>query len=85
MKKRITFKEFLENRPLLQKGDVLEVIREDGKIIATIEGREQEPASREYAFRDLEIGPRPEELTIDPAELIIEEREYERSGKKHGF
>ena len=38
-----------------------------------------------YPFRNFDFGTRPANLTTDPAELIIEERERERSGKKHGL
>lgn len=38
-----------------------------------------------YPFRDFDFGPRPAGLKMDPAELIIEERERERSGKKYGL
>lgn len=85
MKKRITFKEFLKERPLLEKGDVLEVIDEEGKIMLTIEPQEIPPNVVEYPFRDIDFGPRPKNLKTDPAQMIVDERDYERSGKKHGF
>ena len=85
MKKRITFSEFLKKRPLLETGDVLEVLDEEGKILVTIEPHEIPPNVVEYPFRGIDFGPRPENLTTDPAQIVIDEREYERSGKKHGF
>jgi antitoxin (DNA-binding transcriptional repressor) of toxin-antitoxin stability system len=39
----------------------------------------------QYPFRDFNFGERPKGLHSDPADIIIEEREYERSGKKLGF
>lgn len=38
-----------------------------------------------YPFRDLEIAPLEKPLGVDPVEMLIEERERERSGKKYGL
>ena len=59
-------------------------IYEDGKAIAEITPPPVVSRGTRYPFRDFEFGKRPTNLKSDPAELIIEEREYERSGKKFG-
>jgi len=33
-------------------------------------------------FQDVDVGPRPKSLTSDPAQIIIDERNYERSEKR---
>jgi hypothetical protein len=38
-----------------------------------------------FPFRGFDFGSRPKNLKTDPAALIIEERERERSGKKYGL
>lgn len=38
-----------------------------------------------FPFRDFDWGPRPKGLDIDPAQVIIDERDRERSLKKYGL
>ncbi len=38
-----------------------------------------------FPFRGFDPGPRPKNLTVDPVEMLIEEREWERSNKKYGL
>lgn len=66
----------------IEKGETVTITRE-GKVFATAS-----PAGRggyrgmPYPFRGFDFGPRPKNLRTDPAQLIIEERERERSEKK---
>lgn len=64
------------------------------EIIAEVEGGERVTIVRErtaaneaprkhFAFGDFDFGERPKNLRVDPAALIIEERERERSGEKY--
>jgi antitoxin (DNA-binding transcriptional repressor) of toxin-antitoxin stability system len=70
----------------VRKGTTIEVVN-DGKKIATIT-----PAPKPLRIvdpgpgkrvGDWDPGPRPKNLKTDPAEMIIEERERERSGQKY--
>jgi antitoxin (DNA-binding transcriptional repressor) of toxin-antitoxin stability system len=89
MSKELTVEELREKPDALidaiDKGETVTITR-DGKQIATTN-----PVLRTgyrgmpYPFRDFDWGPRPKMLDIDPAEIIIEERERERSGKKYGL
>ena len=67
----------------VRKGTRLEVV-EDGGLVATIlpplNVDDPGPGKR---FGDFEPGPRPKNLRTDPAEMIIAERERERSGEKY--
>jgi antitoxin (DNA-binding transcriptional repressor) of toxin-antitoxin stability system len=56
----------------VRKGTRIEVVADDG-IVATIIP----------PLRFFDPGPRPKNLTTDPAEMIIAERERERSGEKY--
>jgi antitoxin (DNA-binding transcriptional repressor) of toxin-antitoxin stability system len=66
-------------------GEPIAVMR-DGQTIATLQ-----PAvtiiqrGTPYPFRDLKITPLKKPLGIDPIEGLLEEREYDRSGKKYGL
>ncbi len=68
----------------VKQGETLTIV-EDGKAIATIA-----PALTfvhrgvPYPFRGFDPGP-PLNLGDKAVEMLIEERERERSGKKHGF
>ena len=59
-------------------------VTDEGREIATIRAKIVRRGVQ-YPFRNLNITPLSKKLNFDPADLIIEEREYERSGKKHGF
>ena len=88
MSKQVTVEELAahlrEHIAEVQRGETLEIV-DDGRAIAIIR-----PAiviaqrGVPYPFRDFDPGPPLEGLTIDPVDLLIEEREYERSGKKYG-
>jgi hypothetical protein len=88
MSKQVTVEELAahlrEHIAEVQRGETID-ITEDGRTIAIIRPA-MVIAQRgvPYPFRDFDFGPRPEGLKIDAADLIIEEREYERSGKKYG-
>lgn len=66
----------------VKSGETLTIV-EEGKPIATIAPTIIRRGVR-YPFRDFSFGERPRNLRSDPAEIIIEEREHERSGKKYG-
>jgi prevent-host-death family protein len=85
MSKELTVEELRKNADELiaaiEQGESVTITRE-GKPFATLT-----PASRgyqgvPYPFRNFDFGPRPKNLRTDPAQLIIEERERERSEKK---
>jgi antitoxin (DNA-binding transcriptional repressor) of toxin-antitoxin stability system len=86
MSKEVTVEELREKLDELlaavESGESV-TITKDGRSIAeftTTAGTSGVP----YPFRNFDFGP-PLNLGIDPAQIIIDEREYERSGKKHGF
>lgn len=62
----------------LERGESVTITRE-GKEIATAEPAIVQKGVR-FPFRDFDFGPRPKNLRSDPAQLIIDERERERSG-----
>lgn len=67
----------------VKAGETLTIV-EEGKHVATISPTSVGRGVR-YPFRDFDPGPRPKNLKTDAAELLIEERERERSGKKYGL
>lgn len=56
------------------RGDVINVTK-DGLVVATIAPPPRQPGGR---LRDFVPGPRPTSLTVDPAALVLEERERGR-------
>lgn len=85
MNKTVTVEE-LRERPdalieAIEEGEPVTIMRE-GKPLATFTPTARGYRGVPYPFRDFDFGPRPKNLTSDPAQLIIEERERERSGKK---
>jgi antitoxin (DNA-binding transcriptional repressor) of toxin-antitoxin stability system len=86
MSKTVTVEE-LREKPnelieALEKGETVTLTRE-GKEFATISPTLQSGyRGVPYPFRDFDFGPRPKNLRTDPAQLIVEERERERSEKK---
>ena len=86
MSKTITVEELAanlkEHLAEAQEGETL-TITQEGRAIVRIE-----PAlkivnkGKRFPFRDFDPGPRPKNLTTDPAQIIIDEREYERNEKK---
>ena len=89
MSKELTVEELRQNLDEVlaevESGSRVTVVR-DGKVIATFSpvGRPTiVQRGKPYPLRDFDWGPRPKNLKTDPAELIIEERERERSGKKY--
>lgn len=86
MSKELTVEELRERADELidaiANGETVTLTRE-GKEFATIS-----PTTRTsyrgvpYPFRDFDFGSRPKNLRSDPAQLIIDERERERSEKK---
>jgi antitoxin (DNA-binding transcriptional repressor) of toxin-antitoxin stability system len=78
---------------LLEKPDeLIEAIKDgesfdlmlEGRQVATVNPVKQKRGGVPYPFRDFDFGSRPKGLTSDPAQVIIDERERERSGKKYG-
>ena len=71
----------------VQEGTTIEVVREGGEKIATINPT---PKKKKFVipppgqrFGDIVFTPLSKPLDKDPAEMIIEERERERSGAKY--
>lgn len=90
MSKELTVEE-LRERPdalieAIDEGEPVTITR-DGKEIATTSPVRRGGGYKgvRYPFRDLEITPLKKPLGIDPIEGLLEEREYERSGKKYGL
>ena len=67
----------------IENGESLTITRE-GAPVATVNVTRRRDGVR-YPFRDFDWGPRPKNLDIDPAQVIIDERERERSLKKYGL
>jgi antitoxin (DNA-binding transcriptional repressor) of toxin-antitoxin stability system len=84
MSKELTVEEVLEKPEelisALERGESV-TITKDGKEIATMDARNEQRGVR-FPFRDFDFGPRPKNLRTDPVELIIEERDRERSERK---
>ena len=87
MSKELTVEELREKPEALieamENGETVTITRE-GKQIGSASPTRLHRGVR-FPFRDFDWGPRPKGLTTDPAALIIEERERERSGKKYGL
>lgn len=86
MSKRITVEELAanlrEHLAEVEAGEWLIVVEDEREIAVfkpplTI----RDPGIR-YPFRGIDFGERPKNLKTDPAEIIIEEREHERTEKK---
>jgi antitoxin (DNA-binding transcriptional repressor) of toxin-antitoxin stability system len=86
--KQVTVEELRENVDELiaaiKDGETV-TITDDGRELATVDPVPQGRGGVPYPFRDFDFGSRPKGLTTDPAQLIIDERERERSGKKIGL
>ena len=88
MSKRVTVEELAANLSEhladVKRGESFSVF-EDGNEVATLSpGIASMNRGVRFPFRNLSLNPSPKTLTSDPAAIIIEERELERSGKKHG-
>ena len=85
MSKQVTVKELRENLDELlaevEAGETLTVVK-DGQPIAEFAGTSGTGGVR-HPFRDFDFGSRPKNLKTDAAEIIIAERERERSGLKY--
>jgi len=85
MSKQVTVDELREKLDELiaevESGESLTILR-DGKEVMSLQPM---IVKARYPFRGFDFGPRPKNLKTDPAALIIEERERERSGKKYGL
>ena len=89
MTKRVTVEELRETIESviddIEQGNAIDVVR-DGRTIATIKPAVQiVQRGTPYPFRNLEISPLEKPLPFDPVDWLIQEREYERSGKKYGL
>jgi antitoxin (DNA-binding transcriptional repressor) of toxin-antitoxin stability system len=86
MSKQVTVEELTENirehLAEVRQGETLEII-EDGRTIASMRPTIVQRGVP-FPFREFDPGP-PLNLPVDPVDLLIEEREYERSGKKYGL
>lgn len=84
MSKQVTVKELRENLDELlaevEAGETLTVVK-DGRT----DGLRLVQRGVRFPFRGFDPGPRPKNLTVDPVEMLIEEREWERSNKKYGL
>jgi hypothetical protein len=83
MSKQVTVKELRENLDELlaevESGETLTVVKD------RIDGLRLIQRGVRFPFRGFDPGPRPKNLTVDPVEMLIEEREWERSNKKYGL
>ena len=78
MSKQVTVKELRENLEEL----LAEV--EQGETLTVVKNRHTGTGGVPYPFRNFDPGP-PLNLPVDAVAALIEEREYERSGKKYGL
>jgi hypothetical protein len=84
MSKQVTVEE------LREKLDELLAEVESGETLTVVPARESVgpkivQKGVPFPFRGFDPGPRPKNLTVDPVEMLIEEREWERSNKKYGL
>lgn len=88
MSRELTVNELREKPDVLieaiENGETVTIVR-DGKTIGSVSPSQHPRGGVPYPFRDFDFGSRPKGLLTDPAELIIEERQRERSGKKYGL
>jgi antitoxin (DNA-binding transcriptional repressor) of toxin-antitoxin stability system len=86
MSRQVTVEELREKLDELlaevEAGESVAILK-DGKRIGTIGPTIVQRGVR-FPFRDFDPGP-PLKLPVDPVAALIEEREYERSGKKYGL
>jgi antitoxin (DNA-binding transcriptional repressor) of toxin-antitoxin stability system len=87
MSKTVTLADLAADLPAhvheVKGGETLTIV-ENGQAIATITPTIAVHGVR-YPFRGFDFGPRPAGLKSDPAAVIIDDRERERSGKKYGL
>lgn len=87
MSKELTVEELREKAEELiaaiEDGEPVTILR-DGQTIGTYSPF---PVQRgvKYPFRNLHITPLEKPLDVDVVEILVEERERERSGKKYGL
>ena len=85
MSKRITVEELAanlkEHLAEVVAGESLTIV-EEGQEIARLAPPVIVRRGIRYPFRDFNPGPRPKGLKSDPVEMLIEERERDRSGKR---
>jgi len=87
MSKQVTVEELEEHLHErledVQRGESIS-ITQDGREIAVLQPHQRLRVHRAdpRRFQDVPISPKPKGLDIDPAEIIIQERERERSNKK---
>ena len=83
MSKQVTVKELRENLDELlaevESGETLTVVKDRTNGLRLVQ------RGVRFPFRGFDPGPRPKNLTVDPVEMLIEEREWERSNKKYGL
>lgn len=96
MSKEVTVEELIANPRAfveeVQRGESVRIVEGD-KTLASVEPVHEDPDSAmyrahegvPYPFRDFDPGPPIPGLGDEAVRLLIEERDYERSGKKHGL
>lgn len=67
----------------MENGETVSITRE-GKEIGSASPTRIHRGVR-FPFRDFDWGPRPKNLETDPAQVIVDERDRERSLKKFGL
>ena len=86
MTKQVTVEELRENLDYVlaqvEAGQSITIVRE-GESIGTL-GPTIVQRGMRFPFRDLELSGGSKELADEAVRLLIEERDYERSGKKYG-
>jgi hypothetical protein len=87
MSKELTVEELREKADELiaaiEQGERVTILRE-GRTIGTYSPFLVQRGVP-FPFRDLHITPLEKPLGVDAVEVLVEEREYERSGKKYGL
>lgn len=93
MNRKVTIEELREHLTehieRVREGDTVNVLDGDA-VVATLAPPQNVRQSfivheppKGTRLGDFKPGSRPQNLRTDPAQIIIEEREHERSGKKH--
>ena len=85
MNRRVTVEELREHLEEhlehVRQGDTLTVVR-DGKVLANLEQEEKswskKPDPALGRFQDVDVGPAPENLTVDVVDLLRQMRDEER-------
>jgi len=86
MSKTITVEELAanlkEHLAEAHEGETLTITQEGRPIVRIEPALKIVNKGKQFPFRDFDPGPRPKNLRTDPAQIVIDEREYERNEKK---